>query len=156
MTHDSQHVVWGAGHLVSGYVKQHLPIMLVNHLSMENDASKALTKGQSCLLLGLTAQFFTFSAEQEFITKGTKEYMYLMFYDKTLMSGVLNESCCVHCCLIACPAFALRLCEPMMWNLNLNSSELASERSSWPKLAVSSSIFKHTCCSSARNINKSV
>ncbi len=41
-----------AGHLVSGYVKQHLPIMLVNHLSMENDASKALTKGQSCFLLG--------------------------------------------------------------------------------------------------------
>ncbi|KAL3144415.1 hypothetical protein ABBQ32_004163 [Trebouxia sp. C0010 RCD-2024] len=33
------------GHLVSGYVKQHLPIMLVNHLSMEADASKALTKG---------------------------------------------------------------------------------------------------------------
>ncbi|DBA92289.1 TPA: hypothetical protein ACH3X2_003716 [Trebouxia sp. C0005] len=33
------------GHLVSGYVKQHLPIMLVNHLSMENDASKALSKG---------------------------------------------------------------------------------------------------------------
>ena len=28
--------------------------MLVNHLSMENDASKALTKGQSCLLLGST------------------------------------------------------------------------------------------------------
>ncbi|KAL3154847.1 hypothetical protein ABBQ38_011389 [Trebouxia sp. C0009 RCD-2024] len=35
------------GHLVSGYVKQHLPIMLVNHLSMEADASKALTKGKS-------------------------------------------------------------------------------------------------------------
>lgn len=43
-----------AGHLVSGYVKQHLPIMLVNHLSMENDASKALSKGQSRFLLGFT------------------------------------------------------------------------------------------------------
>jgi serine/threonine protein phosphatase PrpC len=33
------------GHLVSGYVKQHLPIMLVNHLGSEGDVSKALTKG---------------------------------------------------------------------------------------------------------------
>lgn len=40
-----------AGHLVSGYVKQHLPIMLVNHLSMEADASKALTKGMLSLWL---------------------------------------------------------------------------------------------------------
>ena len=47
-------VLCGAGHLVSGYVKQHLPIMLVNHLSMENDASKALTKGQSSFLSGFT------------------------------------------------------------------------------------------------------
>ena len=38
-----------AGHLVSGYVKQHLPIMLVNHLSSEADAQKALTRGESCL-----------------------------------------------------------------------------------------------------------
>lgn len=35
---------------MSGYVKQHLPIMLVNHLSMEADASKALTKGLTALL----------------------------------------------------------------------------------------------------------
>ena len=36
----------GAGHLVSGYVKQHLPIMLVNHLSLENDTKVALQKGK--------------------------------------------------------------------------------------------------------------
>ncbi len=87
-----------AGHLVSGYVKQHLPIMLVNHLSMENDASKALTKGQSCFLLGsvtlsvrvshafclgslgVKAQFFTFSANQEIKPTGMEEYTYLIFY----------------------------------------------------------------------------
>ncbi|KAK9808640.1 hypothetical protein WJX72_001084 [[Myrmecia] bisecta] len=33
------------GHLVSGYVKQHLPIMLVNHLSLEADTKTALQKG---------------------------------------------------------------------------------------------------------------
>lgn len=33
------------GHLVSGYVKQHLPIMLVNHLSQESDIKTALTNG---------------------------------------------------------------------------------------------------------------
>lgn len=48
---------WSAGHLVSGYVKQHLPIMLVNHLSMEADASKALTKGTvACVLSPLLLQ----------------------------------------------------------------------------------------------------
>ena len=36
---------------MSGYVKQHLPIMLVNHLSMENDASKALSKGWILLFI---------------------------------------------------------------------------------------------------------
>ena len=34
---------------MSGYVKQHLPIMLVNHLSSEADAQKALTRGGSRL-----------------------------------------------------------------------------------------------------------
>jgi len=34
-----------AGHLVSGYVKQHLPIILVNHLTSEKDVKKALTSG---------------------------------------------------------------------------------------------------------------
>ncbi|GIL82013.1 hypothetical protein Vretifemale_10938 [Volvox reticuliferus] len=34
-----------AGHLVSGYVKQHLPIILVNHLTLEKDVKKALTQG---------------------------------------------------------------------------------------------------------------
>jgi len=76
-------VVWGAGHLVSGYVKQHLPIMLVNHLSMENDASKALTKGQSCFLLrftqGLNPISFIFSANQEFIQRAMEEYVYWTF-----------------------------------------------------------------------------
>ncbi|KAG2495635.1 hypothetical protein HYH03_006235 [Edaphochlamys debaryana] len=33
------------GHLVSGYVKQHLPIILVNHLTLEKDVKKALTQG---------------------------------------------------------------------------------------------------------------
>lgn len=33
------------GHLVSGYVKQHLPIILVNHLTSEKDVKKALTSG---------------------------------------------------------------------------------------------------------------
>mmetsp|Transcript_37659 Transcript_37659/g.83858 ORF Transcript_37659/g.83858 Transcript_37659/m.83858 type:complete len:441 (+) Transcript_37659:163-1485(+) len=33
------------GHLVSGYVKQHLPIILVNHLTTEKDVRKALTAG---------------------------------------------------------------------------------------------------------------
>ena len=34
-----------AGHLVSGYVKQHLPILLVQHLSVGPDAGAALQKG---------------------------------------------------------------------------------------------------------------
>lgn len=34
-----------SGHLVSGYVKQHLPIILVNHLTTEKDVRKALTSG---------------------------------------------------------------------------------------------------------------
>mgnify|MGYP001806935885 CR=1 FL=1 len=34
-----------AGHLVSGYVKQHLPIILVNHLTLEKDVKKALSQG---------------------------------------------------------------------------------------------------------------
>lgn len=33
------------GHLVSGYVKQHLPIILVNHLTTGTDVKKALTSG---------------------------------------------------------------------------------------------------------------
>jgi len=33
------------GHLVSGYVKQHLPIILVNHLTTEKDVKRALTSG---------------------------------------------------------------------------------------------------------------
>lgn len=33
------------GHLVSGYVKQHLPIILVNHLTTDTDVKKALTSG---------------------------------------------------------------------------------------------------------------
>ncbi|PNW88452.1 hypothetical protein CHLRE_01g030200v5 [Chlamydomonas reinhardtii] len=33
------------GHLVSGYVKQHLPIILVNHLTLEKDVKKALSQG---------------------------------------------------------------------------------------------------------------
>lgn len=33
------------GHLVSGYVKQHLPIILVNHLTTEKDVKRALTCG---------------------------------------------------------------------------------------------------------------
>lgn len=33
------------GHLVSGYVKQHLPIILVNHLTTEKDVKKALSAG---------------------------------------------------------------------------------------------------------------
>lgn len=33
------------GHLVSGYVKQHLPIILVNHLTTERDVTKALAQG---------------------------------------------------------------------------------------------------------------
>eukprot|EP00798_Chlamydomonas_sp_ICE-L_P012362 gene12362-15543_t len=33
------------GHLVSGYVKQHLPIILVNHLTAESDPKKALSSG---------------------------------------------------------------------------------------------------------------
>lgn len=33
------------GHLVSGYVKQHLPIILVNHLTSEGDVRRALTSG---------------------------------------------------------------------------------------------------------------
>ena len=36
-----------AGHLVSGYVKQHLPILLVNHLATESDTQAALVKGAS-------------------------------------------------------------------------------------------------------------
>ncbi len=45
-----------------------------------------------------------------------KVYMYLIIYDKTLMSDILNESSCG---LVACPAFeALRLCELMMCGLN--------------------------------------
>jgi hypothetical protein len=34
-----------SGHLVSGYVKQHLPIILVNHLTLERDVKKALSQG---------------------------------------------------------------------------------------------------------------
>ena len=34
-----------AGHLVSGYVKQHLPIMLVNHLSMEPEPDTSPHQG---------------------------------------------------------------------------------------------------------------
>lgn len=34
-----------AGHLVSGYVKQHLPIILVNHLTTEKDVQRALGQG---------------------------------------------------------------------------------------------------------------
>ena len=34
-----------AGHLVSGYVKQHLPIILVNHMTAEKDVQKTLTSG---------------------------------------------------------------------------------------------------------------
>ncbi len=34
-----------AGHLVSGYVKQHLPIILVNHLTSDKDVRRALTSG---------------------------------------------------------------------------------------------------------------
>lgn len=34
-----------SGHLVSGYVKQHLPIILVNHLTSGKDVKKALTSG---------------------------------------------------------------------------------------------------------------
>ena len=30
---------------MSGYVKQHLPIILVNHLTLEKDVKKALTQG---------------------------------------------------------------------------------------------------------------
>lgn len=33
------------GHLVSGYVKQHLPIILVNHLTSDKDVKKALSLG---------------------------------------------------------------------------------------------------------------
>ncbi|KAL6751285.1 phosphatase 2C-like protein [Haematococcus lacustris] len=33
------------GHLVSGYVKQHLPIIMVNHLTTEKDVKRALTSG---------------------------------------------------------------------------------------------------------------
>lgn len=33
------------GHLVSGYVKQHLPIILVNHLTTDRDVKKALHSG---------------------------------------------------------------------------------------------------------------
>lgn len=34
-----------AGHLVSGYVKQHLPIILVNHLTSDTEVKRALTSG---------------------------------------------------------------------------------------------------------------
>lgn len=34
-----------AGHLVSGYVKQHLPIILVQHLNQEKDPKRALSNG---------------------------------------------------------------------------------------------------------------
>ena len=34
-----------AGHLVSGYVKQHLPILLVNHLSDGEDVGNGLSNG---------------------------------------------------------------------------------------------------------------
>lgn len=34
-----------AGHLVSGFVKQHLPIILVNHLTSQKDVPKALSAG---------------------------------------------------------------------------------------------------------------
>ena len=34
-----------AGHLVSGYVKQHLPILLVNHLSEGEDVGTGLSNG---------------------------------------------------------------------------------------------------------------
>jgi hypothetical protein len=34
-----------AGHLVSGFVKQHLPITLVNHLTREREPSSALSAG---------------------------------------------------------------------------------------------------------------
>lgn len=33
------------GHLVSGYVKQHLPIILVNHMTTEKNVQKTLTSG---------------------------------------------------------------------------------------------------------------
>lgn len=33
------------GHLVSGYLKQHLPIILVNHLTSDVDPKAALTRG---------------------------------------------------------------------------------------------------------------
>lgn len=35
----------GTGHLVSGYVKQHLPIILVNHMTTEKNIQKTLTSG---------------------------------------------------------------------------------------------------------------
>ena len=44
-THNT-HARAHTGHLVSGYVKQHLPIILVNHLTTEKDVKKALTQGE--------------------------------------------------------------------------------------------------------------
>lgn len=40
-----QLLLCSSGHLVSGYVKQHLPIILVNHLTTERDVRRALTSG---------------------------------------------------------------------------------------------------------------
>ena len=40
-----------AGHLVSGFVKQHLPIVLVNQLATENDTEDALNNGDPLSIL---------------------------------------------------------------------------------------------------------
>lgn len=48
-----------AGHLVSGYVKQHLPILLVNHLSEGEDVGTGLSNGASCHFQHLLTACFT-------------------------------------------------------------------------------------------------